>query len=287
MSDQLLNKLASEQPTFSVELWPPRSEAAKTRLEEALSVLRGLAPDFVSITYGAGGSTRERTHELVRDLKAQGWTIPMAHLTCAAHTTAQLQAILHAYRDIGVNHILALRGDPPLDATAPLSDGELLYASELVRLAKDTGDFCVAVAVHPEGHPQSASPEEDRKYLSQKLAAADFGITQFYFEADKYSAILADLDSRNIVRPIVPGVMVPASWKSLLKMSELSGTAIPPRLLERFERFADDPESLRKAGVEVAVGLAKRALADGAPGVHVYSMNSSASTAEIYAAVFG
>lgn len=287
MTSSLLSALEDERPSFSVELWPPRSERAQERLEDALVLLKGISPDFASITYGAAGSTRERTHELVKRLAHENWTIPMAHVTCAAHTRSELQDILQGYKAVGVNHILALRGDPPLESVGPLAEGELTYALELVELAKSLGDLTVAVAAHPEGHPDSPSLVEDRKMLARKLEVADFAITQFYFQEDSYPRLLEELATLGVSRPIVPGVMAPASWRVLQKMADLSGTTVPAELAARFDALSDDPKGTSELGVEIAVDLAQKALAEGAPGVHVYTMNSAETTLQIYAALKG
>lgn len=271
--------------TFSVELWPPRSEAAQQKLDRALEVLENLAPDFVSITYGAGGSTRDRTHALVLQIAEMAWTIPMAHLTCAAHSVSELKEILTSYDKAGVRNILALRGDPPLDATSDLPQGELTYASQLIELAKGIAPFTVAVAAHPEGHLDSLDLRTDRIHLAEKLKLADFAITQFYFDASAYRRLVDDLDALGVDKPILPGVMAPTSWSTLRKMSELSGATIPQSLKTRFEKLGDDHLGIRALGVEIAIELAEQALDDGAPGVHVYSMNSAESTVEIFEAL--
>ena len=285
MSSVLVSKVYGEAPTFSVELWPPRSEKSQQRLEIALDALRSIGPDFVSITYGAGGSTRDRTHALVVELADQGWTIPMAHLTCAAHSKDELESILRTYQASGVTDILALRGDPPLDSVASLPKGELTYASELVSLSKSIGNFGVAVAAHPEGHPASLSQRSDRLYFKRKLELADFAITQFYFSHDVFSSFREDMDRLGVEKPIIPGVMAPTSWATLRKMSSLTGTTVPASLAELFDSCEDNPEEMRKIGVEIAVDLCTKALEEGVPGVHIYSMNSAKSTHEIYDAI--
>lgn len=282
---KLVDLLTDPQPSFSIELWPPRNEAARTKLTEALPILGDLHPTFTSITYGAAGSTRGNTHELVMQLAKDGQMLPMAHLTCAAHAVSELEEILRLYWESGVKNILALRGDPPLDSLQPLSPGELVYAHELVRLAKSIAGFTVAVAAHPEGHPESKSLTEDRIHLAEKLEVADFAITQFYFRSSSYFELVDGLRRRGISKPIIPGIMAPTSWKTLLRMSELSKTQIPDQLRRRFEALQSDPVGTRKLGVEVAVLLCEEALDGGAPGVHIYTMNSAESTVEIYEAI--
>ncbi|MHB8262808.1 MAG: methylenetetrahydrofolate reductase [Acidimicrobiales bacterium] len=276
-----ISELIAGGTSFSVELWPPRHPEAEARLEQVLSELQPLRPTFTSITYGAGGSTRERTHDLVVRIAHEGAMTPMAHLVCAAHSRQELTDILSRYRTEGVDNILALMGDPPLDAAAPLAQGELAHAIELVELAKELGDFCVAVAAHPEGHPRSVDMESDRNHLAEKLAVADFAITQFFFDADYYFRLVDDLDARGLDRPVLPGIMPVTRARTVYKMAELSGTRVPGDLIERIEKVAGAPEEIRRIGVEVATDLGARLLAGGAPGLHFYTMNESAATIEI------
>lgn len=276
-----ISELLERGTSLSVELWPPRSHDAQERLENVLTELYPLHPTFTSITYGAGGSTRERTHDLVVRIAREGLITPMAHLVCAAHSRSELVDILVRYRDEGVNNILALMGDPPLNATAPLERGDLMHAIELAELAREVGDFCVAVAAHPEGHPLSPDMESDRNYLAGKLEVSDFAITQFFFDADHYFRLVDDLSARGIDKPILPGIMPITKIRTVHKMAELSGTRVPPDLAERVERVADRPDEVRKIGVEVAIDLARRLLAGGVPGLHFYTMNESAATIEI------
>ncbi len=264
-----------------MELWPPRSHDAQERLENVLTELYPLHPTFTSITYGAGGSTRERTHDLVVRIAREGLITPMAHLVCAAHSRSELVDILVRYRDEGINNVLALMGDPPLDATAPLEQGELAHAIDLVELAKEVGDFCVAVAAHPEGHPLSPDIRSDRDYLARKMKVSDFAITQFFFNADHYFRLVDDLAERGIEKPILPGIMPITKVRTVYKMAELSGTEVPSELAGRIERVAGNPDDVRKIGVEVAIDLARRLIAGGVPGLHFYTMNESAATIEI------
>ncbi len=268
---------------ISIELWPPRSPKAEEHLEAALVELLELRPAFTSITYGAGGSTRDRTHELVVQLQAEGRTVPMAHLVCAAHTRAELHDILVRYRDAGIENVLALRGDVPLGSEEELTPGELTYAIELARLAKEVGDFCVAVAAHPGGHPDSASLEEDLDHLARKLGSADFAITQFLFRSDDYRRLRDGLASRGVTKPLVPGIQPITNPRSVARMSEMSGHPVPPEVADRVAAAGDDPAEVRKIGVEMATSLCEELVADGVPGLHFYTMNQSAATIEICA----
>ncbi|MCU1493527.1 MAG: 5,10-methylenetetrahydrofolate reductase [Acidimicrobiaceae bacterium] len=267
-------------PCLSVELWPPRSEAAEARLAASLDRLDLLRPAFASITYGAAGSTRDRTHDLVVSLQRDHGTTAMAHLACAAHSRAELVDILVRYRDAGIENVLALRGDPPMDATEPLPDGELGHAAALVELVRSVGPFCIAVAAHPAGHPEAAGLVEDRRRLAEKLALADFAITQFFYDVDEYLRLVEDLAALGVTKPVVPGVMPITSVRTLERMAALSGCAVPDALVERITR-ADGPDEVRRVGVEIAIELCGKLLAEGVPGLHFYTMNQFTSTVEI------
>ena len=270
----------SKKPTFSIELWPPRSSASEAKLEQALPILEKLHPTFTSITYGAGGSTRERTHDLVLRIKRETSIEPMAHLTTAAHKKSELVSILERYLGAGIENILALRGDPPLDG-GDLPKGELPHAIDLVNLARSVGEFCIAVAAHPEGHPDSPDLETDRRMLARKLELADMAVTQFFFVAEYYFRLLDDLDRLGISKPVLPGIMAPVSVKTLEKMAQLSGARIPDKVRERLYRAGESAESIRAAGVEIAIALSEELLKRGAPGIHVYTMNEASTTVEI------
>jgi methylenetetrahydrofolate reductase (NADPH) len=234
----------------------------------------------VSVTYGAGGSTRERTHELVVDINANTSMTAMAHLTCAAHTRDQLSDIVSRYRDAGIENILALGGDPPKDLDLP--PGELQYAVELVRLVRERGDFCVGVAAHPEPHPRSQSIEADRRHTAEKLREADFAITQFFFDARHYFELVDSLQSLGVDKPVIAGIMPVTSLRSVARMAELQGSEFPRWLAERLEAVGDDPAEVRKVGVEEATRLCQALLDGGVPGLHFYTLNRSTATREIY-----
>lgn len=276
-----ITELLARGFSLSVELWPPRTPAAEARLEESLLRLRTLHPTFASITYGAGGSTRDRTHDLVVEIHEANVMTPMAHLVCAAHSRKELTGILERYRDAGIQNVLALRGDPPLDATERLSDGELLHAIELVELAKSIAPFCVAVAAHPEGHPEARSLADDRRHLAAKLQIADFAITQFFFEAKEYFDLVDDLERLGNNKTIVPGVMPITNIRTVTRMAELSGTQLPAKVLKRIDAVADDPEAVRAVGVEIATELCAALVEAGVPGLHFYTMNQVSATLEI------
>ena len=268
--------------TYSFEFFPPKTDDAERALEKALIELEPLGPSFVSVTYGAGGSTRERTHDIVVRINRETSMTAMAHLTCAGHARSELEDIVTGYRDDGVENILALAGDPPLDAGAP--EGDFRYALELVELVRSIGPFSIGVAAHPELHPRSnRDREHDRDHLAAKLKAADFGVTQFFFHADDYLSMVEDLAARGVTKPVVPGIMPVTNVSSIARMAKLSGADFPADLAARVEAVADDPEEVRRIGVEVATELCQDLLDEGAPGLHFYTLNRSTATREIYA----
>jgi len=271
-------------PCVSIELWPPRTDDAAIKLSATLDRLEDLRPAFASITYGAAGSTRDRTHDLVVSLQRDRHTTAMAHLACAAHSRAELEAILARYLDAGVTNVLALRGDPPVDATGPLPDGDLRRAVELVELVRQTGPFCIAVAAHPVGHPDAPDLASDRRFLADKLRVADFAITQFFYDIDDYRRLVDDLDALGVAKPVVPGVMPITSAKTLDRMTELSGVAVPQALRDRVES-AKDASEVSRIGVDMATELCEQLVADGAPGLHFYTMNRFKATLEICTAL--
>jgi len=266
----------------SFELWPPRSPESAAALEEALEALGRLEPAFVAITYGAGGSTRARTHDLVVRLVASP-LLPLAHLTCAAHGREELVELMQRYRRAGVDNLLALHGDPPLAATAALPEGDLRYALELVRLARDLGFPCVGVALHPEGHPAAASREADWRHQAAKLREADFGLTQFLHRAEDYFALVEEMRARGADAPVLPGVMPVTNVRQLERMAAMSGTSVPAELAAALLAVADRPDDVRRVGVEHATALCRALLDGGAPGLHFYTMNRAAATLEVCA----
>jgi methylenetetrahydrofolate reductase (NADPH) len=265
---------------ISFELWPPRSRASAAALEAAMQQLVPLGPAFVAVTYGAGGSTRERTHDLVVGMVGSS-LLPVAHLTCAAHHRHELVALMERYRHGGVDNLLALHGDPPLSATEALPQGDLRYAVELVGLAREHGFPCVGVAVHPEGHPAAESREADRRHQAAKLREADFGLTQFFHRAEDYFALVDDLARRGAAEPIVPGVMPITNVRQVQRMAAMSGTDLPVALAERLQAVADEPDEVRRIGVDYATQLCQDLLDGGAPGLHFYTMNRAAATLEV------
>lgn len=266
--------------SFSFEFFPPRTPKAEESLASALRELEPLRPSYVSVTYGAGGSTREKTHEIVVGILHGGAMTPMAHLTCAAHTRAELREIVERYRDSGIENILALGGDPPKDLDLP--PGELRYAVELVRLVREVGEFSVGVAAHPEPHPRSPSKESDRLHTAEKLSEADFAITQFFFDAEHYFDLVEGLRGHGVTKPVIAGIMPATSIGSIKRMAELQGSEFPRWLAAKLEAVADDPDAVFRVGVEEATKLCQQLLDGGAPGLHFYTLNRSSATRQIY-----
>jgi methylenetetrahydrofolate reductase (NADPH) len=276
-----ISELLARGPSFSFEFFPPRDEEAEAVLVAALEELEPLAPTFVSVTYGAGGSTRERTQELVVQIMRETTMVSMAHLTCVGHSRAELTDIVTRYGEAGIENILALGGDPPPDSNLP--PAELHHAVELVELVRDVGDFCVGVAAHPEPHPRSSSKDEDRLHTAEKLRAADFAITQFFFDAGHYFDLVESLAAHGVDKPVIPGIMPVLSLAGIQRMSQLQGSALPAWLIAKLEAVGDDPKAVRRVGVEEATKLGQTLLEGGAPGLHFYTLNRSRATREIFA----
>lgn len=267
--------------TFSFEFFPPKTDAAQLSLGRTIAELEGLNPAFVSVTYGAGGSTRERTRDLVVWMRKETNISPMAHLTCVGHTRADIDAILDTYQAAGIENILALGGDPPTDP-ADVRPSDYEYALDLVEHLRDRGGFSIGVAAHPEGHPRSASRADDRRFLAEKLRHADFAITQFFFEAEHYVRMVEELAALGVTKPIIPGIMPVTNRGQVQRMAELSGAVFPAWLAERLDGV-DDADEVRRIGVDAATELCAELLAAGAPGLHFYTLNRSTATREIYA----
>ena len=275
-----ISDLLAAKRTFSFEFFPPKNEAGWLSLGHAIAQLEDLRPDFVSVTYGAGGSTRTKTHDLVSWVRRQTETTPMAHLTCQGHTRQDIRDILIDYRAEGVENILALGGDPPADADVP-TISEYRHASELVDDGVEFGDFSIGVAAHPELHPRSPDREDDRKHLAGKLARADFAITQFFFEVDHYVALVDELADLGVTKPVIPGIMPVTNLAQVSRMAQMSGTEIPAWLVERVGKAGDDAVEANRIGAETATELCNALLDAGAPGLHFYTLNRSATTRSI------
>lgn len=275
-----ISDLIAAGRTYSFEFFPPQTQAAQMSLGRAIAELSPLAPSFVSVTYGAGGSTRERTREVVTWVRKETDITPMAHLTCQGHRRSEIKEILDNYADAGVENILALGGDVPLDGEVQPSD--YTFASDLLDDVLADGRFSVGVAAHPELHPRSPDRATDRQYLAAKLGSSDFAITQFFFEVDVYVRMVDELRALGVDKPVLPGIMPVTNKSQILRMAAMSGAAFPEWLAQRLEAF-EDPEDIRRVGVEAATELGQALLDAGAPGLHFYTLNRSTATREIYA----
>jgi len=267
-------------PSHSFEFFPPKTPVAEQQLEEALRELEPLHPTFVSVTYGAGGTTREMTHDIVTRINRETSLTAMAHLTCAAHTREELTAIVTRYHDAGIQNILALRGDPPKDLNLP--PGDLSHATDLIDLVRAVGDFSVGVAVHPEGHPASTDRTADRRRQAEKLARADFGVSQFFFEASVWFEFLGDLREHGVTTRVIPGIMPVLNVKSVKRMAEMSGADFPRALEDRLRAVEHDEEAMRAVGIEATTELCRELMAGGVDSFHFYTLNRSSATREIY-----
>jgi methylenetetrahydrofolate reductase (NADPH) len=279
-----ISDMLASGPTYSFEFFPPKNDTEQATLVRTLRELEPLAPSFVSVTYRGGRESRQRTHDLVAGLRRTTSLTPMAHLICVEHSRLELAEVLVAFRRAGVENLLALGGDPPVDVEAGM--GELRYAAELVELARAIGGFSVGVAAHPAGHPSSVDRKSDRDTLAAKLEMADFGITQFFFEIDEYLGLIEDLSVRGVTKPVLPGIMPVTSLRSVPRMAQM-GAAVPAWQVARLEAAAAQggDEAVRHAGIELATELCTALLAEGAPGLHFYTLNRSSATREIYASL--
>jgi methylenetetrahydrofolate reductase (NADPH) len=278
-----ISELLAAGPTFSFEFGPPRTAEADQRLEKTLIELEPLAPSFVSVTYGAAGSTRDKTREIVMHIARDTSMTPMPHLTCVAQSRAEVESIVRGYRDEGLHNILALAGDAPDDGLEHPSD--FRYAIELIELVREIGGFCVGVAAHPELHPRSPDRETDRRHLAAKLRLADFGITQFFFRASDYLRMIDELAALGVDKPVIPGVIPVTNVSQVERFARLAEAEFPADLAERLYAVADRPDEVRRIGVDVATQLTAELLDAHAPGVHLYTLNFSRATREIYASL--
>jgi methylenetetrahydrofolate reductase (NADPH) len=279
--------LAGGEPVFSFEFFPPKTEAGEGNLERALAELRTLEPAFVSVTYGAGGSTREKTIEIVKRIREEYGLEAMAHFTCVGATVAELRGTLAEMRDAGIDNVLALRGDPPAgEEVWSKTDGGLEYSRELVELISADYPFAIGAACFPETHIHAESPQADLEHLAEKVAAgADFLITQLFFDNAAYFDFLARARHAGITVPIIPGIMPITGAGQIARMADRCGASIPAGLRRELETRAEDPEGVLDFGVAYATLQCSELLAAGAPGIHFYTLNRSPATRAILGAL--
>lgn len=271
--------------THSFEFFPPKSDDEARRLEKTLSELAPLHPSFVSVTYRGGSESRQRTFDLVTRIERSGVMTAMAHLICVGHSRAEMRDILKNYLDAGVNNVMALGGDIPDDPALVAS--EFSHAIDLVALAREVGDFSIGVAAHPQGHPRSKDLATDRHFLAEKLAIADFAVTQFFFELDEWVRLVGELGELGVDKPVLPGIMPVTTLSGIERMAAM-GARVPDALVARLERanLRGGASAVRSEGINAAVELCRELLYSNAPGLHFYTLNQSTATREIYTELF-
>jgi len=280
--------LAVGRPTISFEFMPPKTPEAERRIWTAIRELEPLQPSFVSVTYGAGGSTRDNTISVTERIASDTTLLPVAHLTAVNHSVAELRSIVGRFADAGIRNMLALRGDPPGDV-----NGEWVkhpegveYASDLVELLRAHGDFCIGVAAFPYKHPRSPSIEADtEQFVAKCRSGADYAITQMFFDAEDYLRLRDRVVASGCDIPIIAGMMPVTNMNTIARSEQLSGAPFPPHLLAKFEAVQDDPAAVRELGIAQAIELAQRLIDEGAPGLHFITMNFAKATREVLAEV--
>ena len=270
-----ISDLLAQGRTISYEFFPPKTPVGVENLKQAVAELAPTEPSFMSVTYGAGGSTRDLTADLVIGFNAENDFPVMAHLTCVGHSQDEIEQLLDRYAEAGVDNILALAGDPPADGSDP--GGDFTHACELVDLIRAHGhDFSIGVAVQPELHPRSPDAESDRRYLAEKLERADFGITNFFFDPNDHLLMVEELADLGCDKPVLPGIMLFRNLGGLVRMSNMNGSKLPDLdAMERLEAAGDDEAAVVDIAVELSTLMAERLLAAGAPGIHLFALNRS------------
>ncbi len=286
VADSVRDVVARGGRSYSFEFFPPKDDDGTRQLWRALRELEPLRPTFVSVTYGAGGTTRDRTVAMTERIATETTMTPMAHLTCVGSSRAELRAVLGTYAAAGIRNVLALRGDPPGGPGTPWTPtpGGLAYASELVALVRSLGDFSVGVAAFPEGHRDALSLERDVEVMRRKQASgAEFAITEMFFRASDYIGLLERCAAAHVDMPVIPGIMPITNLGQIRRMAELSGREVPPEVVARVSRHEGDPAAVRAEGIAIATELCDQVLAHGAPGLHFYTLNQSRATREVFA----
>jgi methylenetetrahydrofolate reductase (NADPH) len=280
--------LEQGERSFSFEFFPPKDNEGEEQLWQAIRALEPYRPNFVSVTYGAGGSTRDKTVGITARIARETSLTPVAHLTCVGHTRQELEHILDTYAAEGIQQVMLLRGDPNDGPRAPWTptEGGLTYAVELVELARSRGDFRIGVAAFPEGHPSAASKEADADVLVAKArAGAEFAVTQMFFRASDYFDLVERVRARGVDLPILPGIMPILNLNAIRRQGELIGTEVPADVVARIAAHDGDPAAMRAEGIALAAELCEELLVGGAPGLHFYTLNRSKATLEIFAAL--
>lgn len=263
--------LAEDKPTLSFEVFPPKTEDAYETVEKAAKEIAGLKPSFMSVTYGAGGGTSDYTLGIASDLQRKYGVTPLAHLTCVSSTREKVAQVLAELKKEKIENILALRGDIPEDKGMPRV---YHYASELIREIKRSGDFCIGAACYPEGHVESANKAADMDYLKQKVeAGCDFVTTQMFFDNSILYSYLYRIREKGITVPVIAGIMPVTNAKQIKRITKMSGTYLPSRFMSIVDKFGDNPNAMKQAGIAYATDQIIDLIANGVKGIHVYSMN--------------
>jgi len=271
------------RPIFSFEFFPPKTEEGRTELFEALKKVKTLNPGYISVTYGAGGGTRDKTIEIVEQAKNILGLESMAHLTCVGHSKEEIKKILDELQTSGIENVVALRGDPPKGETSfkPNPHG-FKYANELTEFIRDSYSFCIAVAGYPEGHIESPNKEADWDYLSQKVkAGADFIITQLFFDNQYFFTFEKRMREKGVTVPIIPGIMPITNYHQILRFTQMCGAKIPEKIIRDLQPIQNEIVEVQRYGIEYATSQCKELISHGVPGIHFYTLNKSHASQEI------
>ena len=271
---KIIDRLREDKIHISFEIFPPKTEAGIEKVMTAADEIAGLGPDFISVTYGAGGGTSRNTARIAEHIKKELGVESLAHLTCASSTKAEVREVIRNLKELGIENILALRGDIPQDIQFP-SEDRFRYAYELVEEIRNSGDFCIGAACYPEGHVENEHKEDDIKYLRQKVeSGVDFLTTQMFFDNDIHYNFLYRIREAGITVPVLPGIMPITSARQMKRSCELSGTVFPRRFQAILDRFGDYPDAMLQAGIAYATDQIIDLLANGVKNIHIDSMNS-------------